>query len=44
MAEKKKRVWCTSKQKMGALDQLDKAERQEKFVEGLGVGNSTITD
>jgi hypothetical protein len=30
MAEKKKRAWCTLKQKMDALDRLDKGETLQK--------------
>jgi transposase-like protein len=41
MAEKKKRVWCTLKQKM---DALDKGEGLQKIAKYLGVGNSTIKE
>jgi transposase len=44
MAEKKKRVWCTLKQKMEALDRLNKGESLQKIAKYLGVGNSTIKD
>jgi hypothetical protein len=39
MAEKKKTVWWTLKQKMDALDQLDKGESLQKIAKDLGVGN-----
>jgi LysM repeat protein len=44
MAEKKKRVWCTLKQKMDALVQLNKGESLQKIAKDSGVGNSTIKD
>jgi hypothetical protein len=44
MVEKKNRVWCTLKQKMDALDWLDKGEHLQKNAKDLGVGNSTIKD
>jgi transposase len=44
MAEKRKRVWCTLKQKMDALDRLDKGESLQKIAKHLGFGISTIRD
>jgi DNA-binding NarL/FixJ family response regulator len=44
MAENKKRVWCTSKQKMDALDLLDKGESLQRIAKDLDVGISTIKD
>jgi hypothetical protein len=37
MAEKKKRVWCTLKQKMDSLDQLNKGESLQKLAKDLGL-------
>jgi hypothetical protein len=32
MAEKKTRVWCTLKQKMNAVDRLDKGDSLKKWL------------